>query len=105
MVVHRIWDIGPSDQVGIVWFEKQPDGSAKVLNGYVAGGAPLAQHVAFVQRHGIDASSIDYVRPDAHVRDVRGVSMFDAMKALGLHPEVLPTPLWRSSHPFAETAA
>lgn len=101
--VHRIWDFR-GDQAGIVWFRKHADGSVQVLRGYVNSGKPLHYYAGGVRGLGADPSSIDYVRPDAHAKDMRGISLFEAMKALGLNPEVLPAAAWKTPQPFAEAA-
>lgn len=100
---HRIWDFR-GDQVGIVWFQKEPDGSVRVLHGYVGSRRALNHYATQTRLAGRDADSIDYVRPDIHIQDIRGVSLFDAMRLHGLNPEVLPAEQWRTRTPFREAA-
>lgn len=102
--MHRIWDFREL-QAGIVWFQKEPDGSARVLRGYVDSGLPLNHYARVAHAHGIDHGSIDYVRRDTKNRNLANMSLFEAMGTMGLNPEVLPAALWRSPAPFANEVA
>lgn len=103
MTTHRIWDFR-GDQAGIVWFQKNQDGSVRVLRGHVNSGFALQHYTRLAHLQGVDPGSIDYVRPDAHVKNLSGESLFEAMQRFGLNPEVLPTEQWKSPQPFAEAA-
>lgn len=82
--VNRVWDLGISGRVGIVWLQ-----GGRPIDCYTGQGQPIDHYASIACSKGVDVDSIDYVPKDAECKNLAGSSVFDLLKARGLNPVVM----------------